>query len=161
MYTFNIKQKKSCLDELQRLKRKEYAYHEIRIQNLHIKNMDFLIGRKIFGKNELYVNPRTLWADMQKGNGERPHHFHNLDIYDIYNALNNLRNPNAIYKSNFFTNRYVVATDALFQNKIPIIVIIEVGAPLVNRSDANINKIITIYPKDKISTKNNTLIYKR
>ncbi|MCQ2793782.1 MAG: hypothetical protein MJ207_00195 [Bacilli bacterium] len=161
MKLINIKKEKDALKELSKLKRREYVYSEIRIDNIHLKHLNLLVKDYIFTKNAIYVRPSTLWATMKSGGRNNSHNFHALSIEEAFKTLNAIDHPKEIYESLKRSKRYIIVTDVLFKNKINIIVIIEKDVALINKIDANINKIITIYPKDKISLLNNKLLYKR
>lgn len=98
---------------------------------------------------------------MKKSCGrDESHNFHNLSPRIIYDSLCAIKSPEAIYKSRGYINRFIIVTPITY-NKEHIIVIVEIGARLVNDINANINKLVTIYPKDKVSLNNNELLYQK
>ncbi|MCQ2796419.1 MAG: hypothetical protein MJ213_03840 [Bacilli bacterium] len=161
MKIINIRKEKSSLKELERLRLKKYFYNEIRIDNIHLLLVNRFLKNKIFSKDSIYVAPSTLWASMKKSCGrDESHNFHNLSPRTIYDSLCTIKSPEAIYKSKRYINRFIIVTPITY-NKEHIIVIVEIGARLVNDINANINKLVTIYPKDKISLNNNELLYQK
>lgn len=160
MKIINIKKERSTLQEFERLRLKKYFYNEIRIDNVHLLLVNRFSKREIFSKDSMYVAPSTLWASMKSSGCDKSHNFHNLSPQIIYDSLRAIKCPVAIYKSKKYLNRFIIVTPIKY-NQEHIIVIVEVGARLVNDINANINKLVTIYPKDKVSELNNELIYKK
>ena len=73
------------------------------------------------------------------------HNYHGLTVEDIFNSLNAMTNPICILKSK--NNRYIVIPTYCSSYDLPLMIVIEIGAGLINNQKANINKIVTIYPK--------------
>lgn len=161
MKIINIKNRKETIRELEKMKYKIYLYNEIQIQNLHLKKLNNLAKANLFSKNSLFVAPSTLWAAMQKSGSNNSHNFHNMTPEDVYDAISSITNPKAIYVSLRISNRFIIVTTTLFKKKTNIIIVIEKDASASWNRKAFINKLVTIYPKDKISTQNNELFYKK
>ena len=155
----NIKNYKKATQELERMQNKNYGQSEIKIINLHLRLLNNYIGHPIFLKNDAFVNAETLWAIMQEVKGSnKQHHYHSLPSLLIWKALVSLKNPYCILKTK--QNRYTILS-SFEDNGIRLLTIIEVNAPLKEDKKAKINKIVTIYPKDRINAflKGKTILY--
>ena len=84
---------------------------------------------------------------MDIGNKGR-HNSHGLTVDDVYMALQSIRDPRYVYIAK--EGRYAIISSKLSHFNLPLLIVIEVGAGILGDVDANINKIITIYPKDDI-----------
>ncbi len=143
----NIKSKKA-IKEIERFKHKKYVLHDIRIKNVELKVLNSLLTFQLFYKNDLFINSGTLWELMQPLGKTGSHNYHNLTPTDIYNFLSNIKYPCAIYKEKY--NRIVIASSQLYSSNERLIIIIEGSAGLITNKDANIYKIVTIYPKSDL-----------
>ena len=143
----NIKNIKAISD-IEEFKKKKYIGVDIKFINVHLKNLNDLTFKNIFNKNNLYINSVTLWELMQPLGNQGSHNFHSLLPEDIYYALNNLTEPYCIINAKF--SRYAVVPSSTSSFNELLMVIIEVGSGLFNNSNANINKIVTIYPKSEL-----------
>lgn len=143
----NIKSKKA-VKEIQRFRDSEYLSTDIKFTNLHLKRLNELVRKKIFAKNDSYINAKTLFELMQDIGNRGSHNYHGLKPSDIIEALVNLEDPMFIYKDR--GHRYVVAPTFISSFSEPLVVIIETGASLIGNKTANVNKIITIYPKTNL-----------
>lgn len=143
----NIKKRKS-IDEIQKFKDKKYSLIDIKFENVHLKEMNKIVLFDLFDKNDLYINSTTLWELMQPIGSAGSHNYHNLNPLDIYNVLNKITEPYCVFKVK--NGRYAVVPVYLSSFDEPLMVVIEKGAKLINMQNANVNKIITIYPKSDI-----------
>ncbi|MCQ2795259.1 MAG: hypothetical protein MJ214_03540 [Bacilli bacterium] len=148
MKIINIKNKNEALEILERFKQREQSGVEIKLINVHLCDINDLVGEKIFSKNDLYVTGETLYDVMQPLGGKGHHHFHGITIYEFLDALNFANKPIGIYTT--YRSRYVIATLAVNSTNENIVLVIEKGAGLKNNRDANINKLISIYPKHNL-----------
>ena len=95
------------------------------------------------------------------GDGHGRHHYHGLSSKLVLDTLNNAKAPYGIYKAG--NKRFVVATIITNETNENVVLIIELGAGLKNNRDANINKLVSIYPRrniDKVINKNNGINFK-
>ena len=145
--TINIKDPKS-INYIAEFKNKKYAPTDIKITNVHLKRLNKIVGFELFKKNDLYIDSMTLYEIMQPLGNKGTHNYHNLTPEDIFYALGGLDNPKIVYKDR--SDRFAIVPIYISSVKELLIVIIEVGARLKNDMNANINKIVTIYPKSKI-----------
>ena len=157
----NLGNKESSLSILERIKNNDYVPFDIKITNSHTMNLDALIGKKIFTKDNLYLDSRTLWEIMQPVGGKGRHNYHGLTSEDIYESLSSINEPDLIlFNSN---NRYSLVTTYISHFGEPVLIIVEVKSGLIKNQNARINKIITMFPKSKkrinVSIKDAILLY--
>ena len=145
--TINIKNNKA-IKEIRAFKDKQYSMMDIRFQNVHLRKINELVRLNIFSKNDIYINSMTLWELMQPIGETGSHNFHGLTPEDIWSAINGLSNPNYVFISKY--GRYMVVPVMTSAFKEPLMVVIETGSGLVENPEADINKIVTIYPKSDI-----------
>ncbi len=143
----NIKNKKAIV-EIQKFKDKKYSLIDIKFENVHLKDINKYVLFDLFDKNDLYINSTTLWELMQPIGKSGSHNYHNLTPEDIYNALNSIIEPYCVFKVK--NDRYAVIPVYVSSFDEPILIVIEKGAELINKQNANINKIVTMYPKSDI-----------
>lgn len=141
--TINIATNKA-IDDLYHLKSKLYDY-DVKIINVHLKELNEIIGLNMFTKNDLYVEAGTLWDSMQPNGGNRKHHFHDLTPEDIVEALRNITRPYCVLRNN--KGRIEILSSINSHLGVPVIVAIELNSKLGNDYEANINKMVTIFPK--------------
>ena len=144
----NIKNKKQSLALLSHYQKKKTVLIDIKFINTNLKEINNLIGKAIFVKNDLYVNSDTLYEIMQPIGGRGRHNFHGLTPEEIINVLNNLIHPYCVYKAN--KGKYGIISTITRATGETFIIIIEIGAGLIGRMDANINKFVTMFPKTEI-----------
>ena len=121
--------------------------YDIRIHNSHIMKLNEVIGKKVFKKDALYIGSETLWEIMQDVGGRGKHHYHGLTPQDVYNALNSLKESNEISLS--YDGRYLIVTVATIHDGANLAIIVAPNSSLIKNYNANIIKIITIYPYKK------------
>ena len=146
----NIKNRNDAEQELIRLQKKKYPALDIRFENTHLLDLNTLIQKSIFMKNDLFANAEMLWEIMQPVGTKGSHNSHGLTPKEILDVLNSLTDPYYIYKSET-PNRYVIVSLIIRESGDPLIIVIEVGSGIIDKIDANINKMITMYPKAKIN----------
>ena len=146
--TINIKNIEEAEVLLNAYKKKKYSPIDIRLTNTHLKKINDYIHIDLFSKNDLFVNSDTLWSVMQPVGGQENHNFHGLTPKELVEVFNNLSNPYSVFISQL--GRLGVISTILSESGQPIMVIIEIGAGLIGRQNANINKMVTLYPKDNL-----------
>lgn len=148
MKTINIRDRKNAITLLKRLSLKDYESQDIRITNMHLKDLNDQLGAIIFAKNDLYVLASTIWEITQPiGKSNKHHHFHGLTIEQLYETLLNAHNSEEVIESH--DSRYVIVTSSLNETNENFVLIVEINASLTNDRNARINKLITIYPRRK------------
>lgn len=143
----NIKNKKA-IDEIKVFKDKVFVPVDVRFENVHIKRLNEIIKFELFSKNDLYINSKSLWELMQPVGDAGSHNYHGLTAEDIYYALNSLLDPLAVFQVK--NERFAIVPVFISSFNEPLMVVIEKDAELMNRQNAKINKIVTIYPKSDL-----------
>lgn len=141
----NIGNHKSALEVLHYIKDNYFSSQDLRITNSHITDINKLAGRKIFHKDVLYISSKTIWELMQDRPGHGSHNYHSLSPEDLLLAFQSLKRPKVIFEAK--AKRYAIITIELSHFNEPFMVIIEIGAPIYGKINANVYKIVTIYPK--------------
>ena len=154
----NIKNKKA-INEIEEFKKKKYSQIDIKFCNLHLMKINELVRKHIFSKNDLYINSTTLWELMQPIGKHGSHNYHGLMPNDILTAMNNLLEPYCIFIVK--ESRYAVIPTCLSSFNEPLMFVVGIGAELINNKNANINKIITIYPKSNLDEFLNKLVSRK
>ena len=143
----NIKAKTS-LEDLAYYKRKRVIEVDVRFQNVHLKKINPLLPFDLFKKNDIFANADMLWQVMQPLGGKESHNYHNLSPQDIIGALNEVStNPYCVLRIQ--SDRYIIGTEYVAETGEPLLMVIEIGAGLSLNQDANVNKMVTMYPKGK------------
>ena len=155
----NIQNKSSAIEKPNKYKNKQYPSIDIRFENVHLKELNEVTGINLFFKNNLYIGASTLWEIMQPEGQKNTHNSHNLNSGDIIDALSNITSPNYVIKAKH--GRYAILSNENASIGEPLIIIIEIGAGINDNIKANINKIVTIYPKSsKRNIQEKDIIYK-
>ena len=146
----NIGNKKQACKDLEKFKNKRYESLEIEFTNVHLLKLNKVLGFKLFSKDSLYVHSSTLWDIMQPIGSIYKNHSHGLEPELIVESIRSLSNTFFVYES--YSNRYtiLVLSSEKYQS---IAVVIELNASLKNNRNANINKLVTIFPKDNLQKK--------
>ena len=84
---------------------------------------------------------------MQPIGDKGRHNYHGLESNEIVDALSLVSEPILIYET--YSNRYGIVVNGEPKYK-HIMIVVELNASLSNNRDANVNKIVTIYPKDNL-----------
>ena len=143
----NLGNEKLVIDSLTNLKENKINSHDIRITNSHITDLNTILGKKIFKKDALYIDSETLWEIMQPIGNKGKHNFHGLTPKNVFDALVTMKCSKEIYVS--YDNRYLIVTLATVFDDINLVVIVTPNGSLKNNSKTVVNRIITIYPKNK------------
>ena len=101
---------------------------------------------------------------MQPQPGEGKHHHHGLTESDVLEGLKSISDPHLIISTD--QNRYLIVSLFISSFGFPLMIVIEIHSSLVTDLNANINKIVTLYPKDDIAglikkTASSNLLYKK
>lgn len=144
----NIANKSKAIEQIKRYNCKHYESTDIEFRNVHLMQINKICKKRIFDKNNLFVRSSTLWELMQPIGDRGRHNFHGLHAYEIYNALKNLNNPYSVFVSK--ESRIAIATIVENGDKDKLLLIIELHSGLENDRFANINKLVSLYPKKKI-----------
>ena len=144
----NIKNKKEAIKSLTLYKEKQYVLTDIRFINVHLREINKLLESDIFDKNDLFINTISLWELMQPIGDKGGHNYHDLSPEDIVDALSSITEPYCILKTEI--SQYAILSTTISHFGEPLMVIIEVGAGLDRNINANINKLITMFPKRDI-----------
>lgn len=145
----NLAKKNEAIENLSKFKVKSY-YQDIKLTNVHLIELNELIGLNLFKKNDIYVYSLTLWELMQPIGKKGKHHYHGLEACEIYDVLSNITKPFIIFKT--YENRIALVIELSILNTFYLI-IIEQNSGLLNDRFANINKLISIYPRNNINKK--------
>ena len=140
----NLGDKGSAIDILRNLKENKYESLEIRVRNSHIKDLNNVLGRKIFKNDVVYANAIMFWEIMQPVGGKGKHHYHNLSPENVYEALSTMRYSNNVTIS--YDNRYVIVTLATIAGGISIAAIVTPDGHTKQLNKKNVIRIITMYP---------------
>lgn len=145
----NLGNEKSALEILNSLKIKRSNTIDIRIRNSYITQLNKVIGRKVFKNDSLYISSDTLWEIMQPLGRRGSHNYHNLTPQEVYNALRSIKDSDDVSIS--YDGRYVIVTLAETSDGASIVVIVSPNSQLKDDYEANIIKIVTIYPRKRKS----------
>jgi len=144
----NIANKDKTIKELERFNCKHYESIDIEFCNVHLTEINKISGKRIFDKNSLFVRSSTLWEIMQPLGDRGKHNFHGLKAEDIFSALKSIKKPYCVFICK--ESRIAIATIVENCNKDKLLLIIELHSGLENDRFANINKLVSLYPKKKI-----------
>ena len=146
--TINIANREKAIEDLQNYKEKQYVLTDIRFINVHLREINKLLESDIFDKNDLFINTISLWELMQPIGDKGGHNYHDLSPKDIVDALSSITEPYCILKTEI--SQYAILSTTISHFGEPLMVIIEVGAGLDRNINANVNKLITMFPKGDI-----------
>ena len=130
---------------MSKFKNKDYSPTDVELFNIHMKKLNDALGFTLFRKNSLYLTSKLLWEAMQPVGDSGTHNFHGLEVEEIYNALISISKSTKIYKTH--DERYLIVTSVVTKCGDPIIAVVKTGSSLADIRNANINKLVTIYPK--------------
>ena len=146
--TINIANREKAIENLKDYKEKKYVLADVRFLNVHLREINKLLEFDIFVKNDLFINTISLWELMQPIGDKGGHNYHDLSPEDIVDALSSITEPYCILKTEI--SQYAILSTTLSHFGEPLMVIIEVGAGLDKNINANINKLVTMFPKGDI-----------
>lgn len=142
----NIINKEKTIALLNRCKRKNYHALEIRFHNVSLIKLNDILHEKAFYKNDLFASASKLYAAMQPLDTVLELSAHELTPEEIYDVIKNISESKEAYKTR--DSRYMVISNTVAACGYYIVAVIETGASLINKRDANINKLVAVYPKD-------------
>ena len=146
--TINIANREKAIENLKDYKEKKYVLADVRFLNVHLREINKLLEFDIFSKNDLFINTISLWELMQPLGEKGGHNYHDLSPEDIADALSSITEPYCILKTEI--SQYAILSTMLSHFGEPLMIIIEVGSGNVADKEANINKLITMFPKRDI-----------
>ena len=144
----NIKNKAAAEKAITYYKNKRVRDVDVRLSNTELKQINNLSRIDLFSKNDLFVNSETLWSIMQPTGDRDSHNHHGLTPKELIETFNNLTDPYCVFVAEL--GRLGVISTIISESGHPLMVVIEIGAGLIGRIDANINKMLTMYPKDEL-----------
>ena len=139
----NVGNKESAIKVIGQIKEKDYVPFDLKITNSHIMSLNEKIGFVVFRKDSLYINSHSLWELMQPTGGKGGHHYHELTEEDIFIALSSIKEPYAVIDEE--NSKYTIISIIKSHFERPLLVVIEVNAPLIVNKKAKINKIVNIF----------------
>ena len=142
----NITDKEKTIKLLNRCKRKDYYALEIKFHNVSLIKLNEVLHENAFCKNDLFASASKLHAAMQPLNTALELSAHELTPEEIYDVIKNLSESKEAYKTR--DSRYMIISNTVATCGYYIVAVIETGAALSNKMDANINKLVAVYPKD-------------
>ena len=146
--TINIQSRKNAISDLKRIKRKRYVLADVKFENVHLKDLNVLLGQYVFSKNDLFINTISLWELMQPMGKRGGHNYHDLSPEDIVDALSSITEPYCILKTEI--SQYAIMSTSISHFGEPLFIVIEINAGLVGNTNANINKLVTMFPMSDI-----------
>ena len=146
--TINITNREKAIENLKDYKEKKYVLADVRFTNVHLLEINHLLFKDIFYKNDLFINTISLWELMQPLGDKGGHNYHDLSPEDIVDALSSITEPYCILKTEI--SQYAILSTTISHFGEPLMIIIEVGAGLDKNINANINKLVTMFPKRDI-----------
>ena len=144
----NLGNKKEAIKAFKAFKANDYVPFDIELVNSHLKIINDNLEVNFFRKSSLFITSKTLWECMQPLGAKGKHNFHGLSPEEIYDSLHDLQNTKCI--ASVYESRFVIVTSVIASCGDPIIAIVETGSPLTLNRNANINKVVTLYPKKKL-----------
>lgn len=137
-----------ALKQISEYKNNKYVMHDVRFENVHMKRINALINYDLFSKNDLFINSVGLWELMQSKGGKGGHNYHDLSPKEVLDALNNIVSPYCIFKTK--QDRLSIILSCVCHEGKPLMAIVEINADLIDKKNAKINKLVSLYPKDDI-----------
>ena len=134
---------KKAKNYLEVFKEKEYEV-DVKFENVHLKKLNTLVKEEMFSKNDLFAGGKTLFDLMQLEKGKDQHNYHGLTPEDILEALKNIKTPYSIFESD--DGRISIVSSIMSHFGHPLAVIIELNGSLKGDTEANINKLVTMFP---------------
>ena len=122
----NVKKREEAIKNVGVFRKKKYENKDIRFTNVNLLEINKLIDKQLFYKNDLFINSETLWELTQPIGESGKHNYHELTPEDIVDSLNSITNPYALFETKLC--RYAIITTTLSHFGEPLMAIIEVGA---------------------------------
>ena len=143
--TINIANREKAIKNLNDYKNKKYVLADVKFENVHLLRLNAYARKNLFSKNDLYINTISLWELMQPIGDKGGHNYHDLSPEDIVDALSSITEPYCILKTEI--SQYAILSTTISHFGEPLMIIIEVGSGLDKNINANINKLVTMFPK--------------
>lgn len=138
----------NALEKITEYKNKQFVMHDVRLENVHLRKINELVRSNLFTKNDLFVNSVGLWELMQPKGQKGGHNYHDLSPKEVLDALNNIVSPYCIFKTK--QGRLSIILSCVCHEGKPLMAIVEINADLIDKKNAKINKLVSLYPKDDI-----------
>ncbi len=143
----NIKYRKNAVNNLLKYKYKKYQSYDIKLKNVNLMGINLLIRLPMFRKNYLFVDSDTLFDLMQDKGGKGKHNYHGLTPEIILDVLSDVEHPICIYEEDY--KKYAIISSTKVESGEPLMLIIQIDAPLYNNPKAEEYKFVTMFPKSK------------
>ncbi len=144
----NIQKRRATLNLLYSIQTKHYQNLVVRFGNTNLCRINKLIKKIIFHKNDLYADATTLHELMQPVGGKGKHNYHGLTPEIVLEATKNVNDPLCILSENNYKYACIIPTQD--ENGNPLLVVIQTKCGLNEDENAGINKLVTIFPKEKV-----------
>ena len=144
----NIQNRKEAINSLQHFKNKQFVLADVKFENVHLLELNHKVYQNIFSKNDLFINTISLWELMQPMGERGGHNYHDLSPEDIVDALSSITEPYCILKTEI--SQYAIMSTSISHFGEPLFIVIEINAGLVGNTNANINKLVTMFPMSDI-----------
>ena len=146
----NIKNRREATFLLLQFKEKKYSHQTIRFSNVNLRKINSFLAYTIFVKNDLYVDSETLYELMQPKGEKGIHNYHDLSPKMLLDALNSIVEPYCVFVED--DNRYAIVTTKIIDERDPMMAIVAVGSRTNEDINANVNKLVTMFPKKNIDS---------
>ena len=144
----NIQKRRETLSLLYLVKTKQYPNLVVRFKNTNLCLINELVGKTIFYKNDIFVDAITLYEIMQPVGGKgKKHNYHGLNPETILDGLRNINVPLCILNDG--KSKYSIIIPTKDENGNQLLVVIETACQ-INGGDSNVNKLVTVFPKEKV-----------
>ena len=144
----NLAKHKFAIKELTRIKEKKPVNQDVRFKNVHLLKVNENVKNKIFVKDDLFANTGKLYKIMNLPGITMNHDYHGITPEEVVKILSTIKFSKDVYGS--YYGRFIILSGVRVFENLPALVIIETGASLTNNRNANINKLVSIYPKDNV-----------
>ena len=144
----NLAKTELAIEQLKQIKYKKPINQDIKFKNVHLLKINKNTRTKVFLKDDLYANTAKLYKIMNESGITGQYDYHGISPEEVINILSTIHFSKDVYES--YYGRFVILSGVRVIDNLPALVIIETGASLINDRNANINKLVSIYPKDKV-----------
>ena len=144
----NLAKTELAVEQLKQIKYKKPINQDVKFKNVHLLKINKNTRTKIFLKDDLYANTGKLYKIMNEPGFTGQYDYHGISPEEVINILSTIHFSKDVYES--YYGRFVILSGVRVIDNLPALVIIETGASLINDRNANINKLVSIYPKDKV-----------
>ena len=141
----NIGKERDAIEKLESIKNGVPSNADIKVINVHLTDLNKVIGFYTFKQADIFVREKTLWEIMQPIGTRGEHHYHGLAPEMVYNAFKHLRHSHIIKKT--YNDRFLIITPAMTLTGEYIGVVIEIEISIIDKKKRN--KLVSMYPKNK------------